>query len=115
MPDMRMICDLLHRLGATENYTGFPLTSYAVFLAVERPDRLLMVTKVLYPEVARYYMTTVTAVERNIRTIVGKVWDENLPLLDELAHRHLHRKPTSSQFLAILASQFLHEFPPFRH
>ena len=65
---MTDIYDLLYRLGATENYTGFFHMAYAVWLCVEQPDRLLLVTKWLYPEVAKQYRTNWKAVERNIRT-----------------------------------------------
>lgn len=62
------IYDLLYRLGVTANYTGFFHTACAVSLCAKQPDRLLLVTKRLYPEVARQYRTNWKAVERNIRT-----------------------------------------------
>lgn len=52
------IYDLLYRLGATANHTGFFHTACAVRLAMEQPERLLLVTKWLYPEVAKHYHTT---------------------------------------------------------
>ena len=61
------VFDLLYRLGVTANYTGFFHTAEAVAMCVERPDRLLMVTKCLYPDVAKRYETNWKAVERNIR------------------------------------------------
>ena len=54
---MTAIYDLLYRLGVTANYTGFFHTAYAVSLCIGRPDRLLLVTKWLYPEVAKQYLT----------------------------------------------------------
>ena len=79
------IYNLLYQLGVTANYTGFFYTAYAVSLCAEQPDRLLLVTKWLYPEVARQYKTTWKAVEH-------------------LAHRNLDKKPRTTQMLAILAS-----------
>lgn len=101
---MTDIYDLLYRLGVTANYTGFFHTAYAVALCIERPERLLLVTKWLYPEVAKQYTTNWKAVERNIRMVGSIIWRENRPLLEELAHRHLERKPRNAQLLAILAS-----------
>lgn len=98
------IYDLLYSLGVTANYTGFFHLAYAVSLCVERPTRLMMVTKWLYPEVARRYNTSWQAVERNLRTAGGVIWRENRPLLEELAHRHLEQKPRNAQLLAILAA-----------
>lgn len=98
------IYDLLYQLGVTANYTGFFHTAYAVSLCAQQPDRLLLVTKRLYPEVARQYQTNWKAVERNIRTVGSIIWRENRPLLERLAHRNLSKKPPATQLLAILAS-----------
>ncbi len=98
------VYDLLYQLGVTANYTGFFHTAYAVSLCVEQPDRLLLVTKWLYPEVAKQYLTNWKAVERNIRMVGNIIWQENRPLLEKLAHRRLEQKPRNAQLLAILAS-----------
>ena len=74
------ICDLLYQLGISANYKGFLHTAYAVSLCVEQQDRLLLVTKWLYPDVARKYGTNWKAVERNIRTVSTIAWKHNLPL-----------------------------------
>lgn len=105
------IYDLLYRLGVTANYTGFFHMAYAVSLCVEQPDRLLLVTKWLYPEVAKQYDTNWKAVERNIRAVNCIIWRENRSLLEELSHRRLEQRPRNAQLLAILAAS-LNFFPP---
>ena len=62
------IYDLLYSLGVTANYTGFFHMASAIALCREQPGRLLLVTKCLYPEVAKQYNTNWKVVERNIRT-----------------------------------------------
>ena len=101
---MTIIYDLLYQLGVTANYTGFFHTAYAISLCAEQPDRLLLVTKWLYPEVARQYGTNWKAVERNIRTVSCIIWRENQSLLEELAHRHLDQRPRNAEMLSILVS-----------
>lgn len=101
---MTDIYDLLYQLGVTANYTGFFHTAYAIALCAQQPDRLLLVTKWLYPEVAKEYGTNWKAVERNIRTAGNIIWRENRPLLEELAHRPLEQKPRNAQLLAVLAA-----------
>ncbi len=91
---MTNIYDLLYHLGVTANYTGFFHTAYAVSLCAKQPDRLLMVTKWLYPAVAKQYRTNWKAVERNIRTVGGIIWRENRPLLEHLARRPLTQNLT---------------------
>ena len=57
----------------------------AASLAALQPQRLLLVTKWLYPQVAREFGTTWYAVERNIRTAVTIAWTANPALLETLA------------------------------
>lgn len=96
--------DLLQRLGVTGNYIGFLHAACAVSLCAAQPERLLLVTKWLYPEVAKQFGTNWKAVERNIRTVGDIIWRENRPLLEKLAHRKLERKPRNAQLLAILST-----------
>ena len=97
------IYDLLNRLGVTANYTGFFQTAFAVRLCIEQPERLRLVTKWVYPDVARRCNTSWKAVERNIRTVNGIVWEHNRLFLEKLAGRELRCRPGNAQLLAILA------------
>ena len=105
------IYDLLYHLGVTANYTGFFQTASAVRLCMKQPERLLLVTKWVYPDVARHYKTNWRAVERNIRTVNGLVWEQNRPYLEELAGRKLPHKPSNAQLLAILVYSLLAQSP----
>ena len=98
------IYDLLYELGLKATRTHFFHISFAVYLAVQDPGRLLLVTKWLYPDVAKHYATNWKAVERNIRTAVTLVWAQNQEGLSQLAGYKLERKPTATQFLTILAN-----------
>jgi len=102
------IYDLLYQLGIKATYKGFFHTSYAVLLSVENKQRLLFVTKWLYPEVAKHYNTTPECVERNIRTIATIAWQSNPALLQTLARYQISRKPSTSELVAILAATFDH-------
>lgn len=95
-------CELLCRLGVTANYTGFSQMAYALHLCVKEQDRLLYVTKLVYPDVARHFRTDWRAVERNLRTVGCVIWRENQALLEELARKPLRQKPSTAQLLAIL-------------
>ena len=97
------IHQILRNLGISSSYNGFPQTAYAIQLAIDDSDRLRLITKHIYPDVASYYSTTWSAVERNIRTVVTVAWKNDPLLLEELAGARLSRKPTNSQFLSILS------------
>lgn len=101
------IYDLLCHLGVTANYTGFFYTAYATQLCVKQQERLSMVTKWIYPDVAKRYQTNWKAVERDIRTVGSVIWNSNRPLLEDLARKPLIQKPCTTQLLAILSTSLL--------
>ena len=96
---------LLYRLGLTANYRGFFYISYAIALCIEKEERLLFVTKWVYPEVAKKYGTNWKAVERGIRTGSGVMWSENRPLLEKITGRPLDGQLKAAQLLAILTTE----------
>lgn len=101
---MKDICVLLRRLGIGSNYYGFQITVTAVLLVLEDFDKLLFVTKELYPEVAVRCNCSVYSVERNIRTVARVAWQRNPELLISLAQYPMTVPPSASQFIDILAA-----------
>ena len=104
---LNKIYSLLSSLGVTANYVGFFYTAHAVSLAVSDIKNLLLVTKCIYPEIAKRYHTSAKNVERDIRTAVNVAWNSNPQLLAALAGRPLPEKPTPTEFLAIIATSLL--------
>lgn len=96
------IYSLLYDLGVKADTVSFFHTAYAIRLAAEQPEKLLLITKWLYPEVARHYHSNWMAVERNIRRTVHTVWEKHPNQLMRLAGHKIPSKPTPAQFLAIL-------------
>ena len=104
------IFDLLYRLGISANYTGFLQTAYAVELCRREPERLLLATKMVYPEIAKLCRTSSSAVESNIRMACRIAWKNNRRLLEQLAYKPFPQKPHNTLFLAIL----LYSLPAYR-
>lgn len=98
------IHDQLFRLGITPNYAGFGATACAVLLCIEQPRRLGLVTKWLYPDVAKVCGTTAAAVERNIRTVSRIAWTTHRTLLENMAYGPLKRPPQNTRFLSFLCA-----------
>ena len=101
------VYDLLYSLGLTPDNTLFFHTAYAVWLCVERQERLLLVTKWLYPAVAEHYKTTWNAVERNLRRAVTEVWENRRSRMEEIAGAAIEKKPRAVQFLGMLTAYLL--------
>ena len=103
--ELMQIRHLMHRLGITANYTGYFHAAYAIMLSAQQPERLLLITKWIYPDVAKHYNTTWRSVERNIRTICKLAWETNRPELERMAQHSLPNRPSAGVFLAILSAQ----------
>ncbi len=96
---------LLHRLGIGVRYVGFRYMAVCIDLAAVEPDRLLNVSKRLYPEVARRCgLDDPMQIERNLRTVIRTCWDYgNRPLLSLLAGYNVIEKPSCVEFIDILS------------
>ena len=108
-PDIHTaIHDLLYSLWVTAKYIGFDYTYFAIYLAIQKPERLLLVTKWIYPDVVRRYHTNWYAVERNIRTIVAIAWELCPDKLSGIAKYNLTHRPTNTQFISYWQITFRH-------
>ncbi|MEE0771822.1 MAG: sporulation initiation factor Spo0A C-terminal domain-containing protein [Anaerovoracaceae bacterium] len=95
-------CRILSSLGITANYAGFHYSAFAIALAAAEPQRLQLVTKWLYPDVAAKYRTSSDSVRKCICRTCHIAWENNRTLLEEMALRPLKEKPGTSEFLAII-------------
>lgn len=103
MFSLEEIYDALYLVGVTAKYVGFSHTSYAVYLAMQQPERLLLVTKWLYPDVAKHYHTNCPVVERSIRTAATVAWQLRPEKLATMASCNLNKRPSNTQFISIIA------------
>ena len=109
-------CGLLRCLGVPETYKGFRYAAYAAALCALSQERLLLVTKRLYPDIAKRFDTSWSCVERDLRTMIDVAWNRNPSLLAKLARCTLGTKPPCAQFIAALThglqSGSADPFPP---
>lgn len=105
------IKSLLNALGLPSNYAGYGCIAQAVDIACDDPQALTLVSKRLYPEVARRCDSTPTAVERNIRTVIAVLWETSPGRLQQLTQFPVQEKPPPAQFIAILVSALQRSAP----
>ena len=98
------IHDLLYHLGITAKYNGFFYTSYGLYLTFRQPERLILITKWLYPDIARHFRTDWRNVERSIRNCVGLAWSLRPEQLQQISREILMSRPNNTQFISILTS-----------
>ena len=95
-------------LNIPPTYLGAHYLAYAELLVLEDQDRLTMVTKWLYPEVASHYHTSWKAVERNIRTVISTCWAQDKGArLSRALGIPFAEKPSPTGIIQLLAYYFL--------
>lgn len=101
------ITQVLHQVGIPAHIKGYAFLRFAILKAVEDSEVLELVTKILYPTVAREFQTTATRVERAIRHAIEVAWgrgnDEAQRALFGYTAQSNRGKPTNSEFIALIA------------
>lgn len=101
--------DLLYRLGLRATRTSFFHASYALYLAVQQPERLRSPGGRLYAAVAEHYDVTPACVMESLHKTAGDAWHRNRDLLEKLACHPLNRTPRPGDFLEFLTRYFAQE------
>ena len=97
---------LLREIGVPAHLMGYDYIRTTIVYAMDNPEALDVVTKVLYPEVAKRYKTTPSRVERAIRHAIEVAWKRGkLETIDGIFGYTVDTskgKPTNSEFLCML-------------
>ena len=103
---------LLHSAGVFNYYCGYQYFIRSVELAVQDPDRLQSIQKEIYIIVASEFRTTITSVERDIRTIrdvMMKNGGEQLLIQMTGSSAWSHKVPYPRDLIAIFCDYLLRE------
>lgn len=96
---------LLRCLGVSGKLSGFPYAAYMIEQVKEDPERIRLITKRLYRETARKFDVSPESVERDLRTLIRSCWKRtDHSFLEHIAGTTLHRPPTNSEFIDMLAA-----------
>lgn len=104
-----LVPDMLMSLGISSKLRGYIYLQHTILDLVRQPGQL--VTKELYPAVAKRYGATGAQVERSIRSAITTAWDNR----DEMQWRQYFcadaageiERPTNAEFITCLA-EYLH-------
>lgn len=101
------VSSLLRQLGIPAHIKGYQYLRKAILTAVNDPEAMSSVTKILYPDIAKLYGTTAGGVERAIRKAIEVAWDRgNIDRLQRCFGYAVNPqvgKPTNSEFIATIA------------
>ncbi len=101
------VTKIIHRIGVPAHIKGYQYLRCAIIMAVNDPDIINSVTKILYPTVAQQYSTTSSRVERAIRHAIEVAWDRgDIDVLNSYfgyTIQNSRGKPTNSEFIAMIS------------
>ncbi|MCM1385989.1 MAG: hypothetical protein NC231_01565 [Bacillus sp. (in: Bacteria)] len=102
-----MISALMLELGIPAHLKGYQYLRTAIGMCVEDMELIGSVTKLLYPDLAKKYMTTDQKIERAIRNAIEVSWERgNCELFKKLfgyGNSVGHNRPTNSEYIASVA------------
>ena len=104
-----MVTSIILEIGVPAHIKGYQYLRDSIMLAVEEPEVINGVTKILYPTVAKKNGTTASRVERAIRHAIEVAWDrgdlETLQKFFGYTVSNAKGKPTNSEFIAMISDR----------
>ena len=109
IPLKEEVTEIMHQIGIPAHIKGYLYLRQAIIMVVEDIDLLGSITKILYPEIAKYFDTTPSRVERAIRHAIEVAWARNnIDVIKKFFGYTIKTekgKPTNSEFIAMMADR----------
>lgn len=103
------VTQIIHEVGIPAHIKGYLYLREAILMVIDDVGLLSLVTKELYPSVARKFKTTPSRVERAIRHAIEVAWNRgNLTAIHKIFSHTVSKergKPTNSEFIAMVADK----------
>ena len=109
-PDLEsQVTELILQIGIPAHIKGYHFVRSAIIMAIETPDTINAITKIVYPTIAKKYQTSPSRVERAIRHAIEVAWDRgDVDTLNSIFGYSINSnkgKPTNSEFIAMLSDK----------
>lgn len=101
---VKSTAEALQLCNVSRRYCGYWYILYAMELLDEDETRLTAITKEIYMEIAHDSCNSWKSVERDIRTVTKKAWDNNPEYIRKISGYPIRSAPCTSEFLSILLS-----------
>ncbi len=105
---------LLRSIGMHPRYKGYAYVQFILSLILKKPEYLYNMRGIVYPKVIERFGCTQAGIERNIRFVVQKTFENgNAERLEYLFGDKKFWPPTNTEFIAVLAQSILFELDEF--
>lgn len=107
------ISNIFISIGIPPHIKGYAYLREGIKMAVDDPQVINNVTKILYPVIGEKYHTTASKVERAIRHAIEVAWNRGrIDAINAIFGARVYigtEKPTNSEFIALVADKLLLE------
>lgn len=107
------ISNIFISIGIPPHIKGYAYLREGIKMAVDDPQVINNVTKVLYPVIGEKYQTSASKVERAIRHAIEVAWNRGrIDAINAIFGARVYigtEKPTNSEFIALVADKLLLE------
>lgn len=107
------ISNIFISIGIPPHIKGYAYLREGIKMAVDDPQVINNVTKILYPVIGEKYNTTASKVERAIRHAIEVAWNRGrIDAINAIFGARVYigsEKPTNSEFIALVADKLLLE------
>ena len=96
---------ILHNAGITSNYKGYWLLNSAVDILLENPRAENSIVDTVYKTLSQQFEISPVSVERNISTVISRVWETAPQKLNNALDSHAVWQPTVSEIILLLTDK----------
>ncbi len=96
---------ILHNAGITSNYKGYWLLNSAVDILLANQQAENNMVDAVYKTLAQQYEISPVSVERNISTVISRVWETAPQKLNNALGRRAVWQPTVSEIILLLTDK----------
>lgn len=100
-----IVTQYLMKLGVPTSVTGFGYIKSGVLYLLKEENRRVLVTRELYPKIAEEYNSSVSKVERAIRTAIGKAERRCTKELQTILYDREELRLTNMEFITLVTEK----------
>ena len=100
-----IVTQYLMKLGVPTSVTGFGYIKSGVLYLLKEENRRVLVTRELYPKIAEEYNSSVSKVERAIRTAIGKAERRCTKELQIILYDREEFRITNMEFITLVTEK----------
>ena len=91
--------ELIRTFHISARYKGYSLIIEAIKIVVDSNADYFQISKDVYPRLMLKHNTSMSCIERNIRTVVQHCWKNNKELLSQIFGYELITSSTNTEFI----------------